>query len=458
MIIDKIKITELFEQFNYTVQLNQEENLTIITGPNGYGKTMILNIIYNLFNQRFYFFNNLVFKKIEIQLSNNYKIIITKKIEEIETNQKYEKTSNTIINKEDIGDEKEKIYIQFYKEKEELASFFYNNEEEIEFMQRIARFLPVRQISSFQWIDRRTDRILSIEDVLNEYSDSLPEKYIKDLFLLNSKNEKFNEIIKNTNIHLIKEQRLIRQSSRNRYAEKEAVITNTILEYADELKNKIKNKQSESFLISQEIDSTFPKRLLEKDEILTEKDFNLRFIELKNKQERLTKYGLSSSKQEVPNKYDEENAKVLSVYLKDSEKKISVFDEILTKLELFTNILNERRFSFKSIKIDTNNGFAFYTNKNKPLNLKDLSSGEQHEVVLLYELIFNAKSNTLVLIDEPEISLHITWQNEFLNDLMQIIKLQNIQVLIATHSPQIINEYWDLTVNLEKQVKHERKY
>ncbi len=86
------------------------------------------------------------------------------------------------------------------------------------------------------------------------------------------------------------------------------------------------------------------------------------------------------------------------------------------------------------------------------MNLKDLSSGEQHEVVLLYELIFKAKPNTTVLIDEPEISLHITWQNDFLKDLMQIIKLQSIQVIIATHSPQIINENWDLTVNLEKQV------
>ena len=78
-----------------------------------------------------------------------------------------------------------------------------------------------------------------------------------------------------------------------------------------------------------------------------------------------------------------------------------------------------------------------------------MSSGEQHEVILLYELIFNTKSNVLVLIDEPEISLHITWQKEFLSDLLKIIKIQNIQVLIATHSPSIINDRWDLVYNLE---------
>ena len=85
--------------------------------------------------------------------------------------------------------------------------------------------------------------------------------------------------------------------------------------------------------------------------------------------------------------------------------------------------------------------------------LTQLSSGEQHEVVLLFELIFKAKDNVLVLIDEPELSLHIAWQKTFLSDLQKIIKLQNISVILATHSPQIINSNWDLVVDLEKGVR-----
>lgn len=82
--------------------------------------------------------------------------------------------------------------------------------------------------------------------------------------------------------------------------------------------------------------------------------------------------------------------------------------------------------------------------------MTDLSSGEQHEVVLLYELLFKVSEKSLVLIDEPEISLHIVWQKEFLKDLLEIIKIRNFDVLIATHSPSIIDENWDLTVELEK--------
>lgn len=139
------------------------------------------------------------------------------------------------------------------------------------------------------------------------------------------------------------------------------------------------------------------------------------------------------------------------VYLNDLEQKLSVFDELLEKLELFTSILNERRFTYKSIAIDREKGFYFKTTKDKILDLNELSSGEQHEVVLLYELIFKTRPGIMVLIDEPEISLHISWQKEFLDDLLRIIKIQDFQVLIATHSPSIINDRWDLVYNLEKR-------
>lgn len=149
-------------------------------------------------------------------------------------------------------------------------------------------------------------------------------------------------------------------------------------------------------------------------------------------------------------KYSAEDSKALLVYLNDLEEKLNVFNPILEKLDLFTTILNERRFTYKSISIDQSKGFTFKDHRDKDLTLEQLSSGEQHEVVLLYELIFNTRANSLVLIDEPEISLHITWQKEFLKDLLKIIELQQFQVIVATHSPSIINDRWDLVHTLKK--------
>ena len=45
MRINSIKIEKLFEIFDYDISFSTNENVLIITGPNGFGKTMILNII-----------------------------------------------------------------------------------------------------------------------------------------------------------------------------------------------------------------------------------------------------------------------------------------------------------------------------------------------------------------------------------------------------------------------------
>ncbi|MFM0158773.1 AAA family ATPase, partial [Paraburkholderia sediminicola] len=77
-----------------------------------------------------------------------------------------------------------------------------------------------------------------------------------------------------------------------------------------------------------------------------------------------------------------------------------------------------------------------------------LSSGEQHEIVLMYDLLFRVRPNTLVLIDEPELSLHVTWQKAFLRDLLGIVAAANFDVILATHSPFVVGDRSDLAIAL----------
>lgn len=69
MKIAKIEIKGLFDLFDYSIPMN-EEGITIITGPNGYGKTMLLNIVYSFFNDKLLFFKKLVFKEIRYNGQN----------------------------------------------------------------------------------------------------------------------------------------------------------------------------------------------------------------------------------------------------------------------------------------------------------------------------------------------------------------------------------------------------
>ena len=69
-----------------------------------------------------------------------------------------------------------------------------------------------------------------------------------------------------------------------------------------------------------------------------------------------------------------------------------------------------------------------------------LSSGEKQLTHIYSHLLFDVEPDSLVIIDEPEISLHVNWQRRFLEDLQRIVELRQFDVLIATHSPQIVGD------------------
>jgi predicted ATP-binding protein involved in virulence len=140
--------------------------------------------------------------------------------------------------------------------------------------------------------------------------------------------------------------------------------------------------------------------------------------------------------------------KVLWIYLNDVQKKLQLFDFLLARVELLRDIIN-KRFQYKELTVKKEKGFLFLSNHDKSeVPLTALSSGEQHELVLTYDLLFKARKNSLVFIDEPELSLHVSWQRKFLEDIGRISELADLDFVIATHSPSIIHNRRDLMVGL----------
>jgi len=151
----------------------------------------------------------------------------------------------------------------------------------------------------------------------------------------------------------------------------------------------------------------------------------------------------------IPSTVEESTTNVLSVYADDVERKLSVFGEVAKLIELLKQFIKDH-FLNKELAVDKERGFYLYSTQTKEeLTPAQLSSGEQLELVLINELLFRTKPNSLILIDEPEISLHVDWQLQFLEDLRNIISLSPFDALLATHSPLIINNRWDLAVELE---------
>ena len=410
-----IQFEKLFGRFDYNVIFNSE-GLTILTGPNGYGKSTILKSIEAIGKEfvGIMFFMRLDFRKITVNFENNRNIII-------------EKVDNTLI----IND----IPI-----KEEV---FQNSLEEI--MERRPFF---SRIDENTWFDRRRGTRITLNDYISDLyvkevrsveSDADIKIFSTELIILL---KEMKQLV--GEIYFIKEQRLIREN-KNRRDEQEVV--NVIEELPIRFRELMQNVQQDYSIVANKLDSTYPNRLFETEEGIAESDYKIKMQEMASKFESLSKYDLSTMQEPVNFIFKEEHAKALKVYFDDFEVKYQVYEDFINKLDLYTDIINHR-LSFKTLKISKEFGISIIDENSKHLKLTQLSSGEKQEIVLFYDLIFGTEKDILLLIDEPEISLHITWQKKFMDDLLRIIDYKGFNVIVATHSPQIINNHWDRQVDL----------
>jgi predicted ATP-binding protein involved in virulence len=460
MNLQSLKIKKLFGQFDYDISVNKQEGITILTGPNGYGKTTVLNIIYHFFQQNFFFFQKLNFDSITFCFSENRNIILVKK-----ESVKMEQIIQNIDGQQRVAHQNRiffEIHLFLEINQRPIESYKYTGEAENRLLQTLQTvfFSKKQSIPHDMLVNTDTGKVID----LGHISDLLLRSPQKTIELLNGFPRKIDDlqqllsVFSQNNVYLIKEQRLLKTvhpfDRLNNPIKTDTSFSYTIQNYALELRNLIQQKQVEAFQEAQKLDNTFPERLMQNSNKLSPEEFKKRFTDLTEKQQGLQQFGITVSNIQVP-EYKEEKADVLSVYLDDAEKKAGFFDELADKINLFVTMINEKEFAHKRLMIDRTNGFYFISDTNEKLELEILSSGEQEETVILYELLFKTQENALVLIDEPEISLHVSWQKSFIKDLLSISKIRQISFLAATHSPQIINSRWDLVTDLYQLSKGE---
>ena len=98
-------------------------------------------------------------------------------------------------------------------------------------------------------------------------------------------------------------------------------------------------------------------------------------------------------------------------------------------------------FSESNKSVSLNNKFELeFKVNNEILNFPQLSSGERQVIYILLKVAIATKDNALILMDEPEISLHLSWQEKLLAQIREINP--NSQIIIVTHSPAIVMNGW----------------
>ncbi|MEH0700687.1 AAA family ATPase [Vibrio owensii] len=125
----------------------------------------------------------------------------------------------------------------------------------------------------------------------------------------------------------------------------------------------------------------------------------------------------------------------MSSLVESYEKKKTRYYRELNKFEtLVNNFLKE---TGKEIVISATDQPKIKINGKKK-DITILSSGESQILIMLAQLVLNKKlpKNGILIIDEPEISLHISWQDMFVEALQAANP--DLQIILATHSPAII--------------------
>lgn len=424
MKIKSISVTKLFGIFDHSIKFN--EDITILIGENGLGKTVILEMLNNIFKQRFHSVSEVKFDKFNINFDNRVSWSFRVNEGRLQVRDS-SKTSN-------------------------LWKYLYNDQNKYEALKK-KRSESIHQKNT----SNKQNSNYSGHSDFDDLTDFFWQRMVIESKGKQKRNPIWFENIQDKiEIDLIETQRILTS-----YDDDNEKYRSTISDCAKSLQGKLKIYALESQKITAELDSSFPNRIIKSinsTSQLNYEDINKELFDINETWKQLTNVGLLTKLdiEEIQNlkNNDDSILNFINLYIQDSKKKLKPYDAIYDKLALFLNIANSRLkhkkllaclehgFKIQStvLKDDSGKAIEFHFNK--------LSSGEQHEIILFYKLIFLYEDNSLVLLDEPELSLHISWQNNFINDIKKIISYNNLTILIATHSPDIIGEHWHMTQEL----------
>ena len=455
--VTRIQVNKLFDEIDYDIVLDEEKPVGILIAPNGRGKTTILKLISFVVNPSYDLFmeiKDIPFssfvchfsngKRIELkQLPTKNKIMYDREADELDRNALAHSGKNAVKR---INDFEYRI----------LPS----NREEDDCV-RLSDFIKYKSGENGRHIDE-DDYDLLDPDLL----DLVPEKTVYKLVNPETSRRLFEIMLpryieKNLGdkrVVFIETSRLQAKPliERRLSPSAERRLFDPLLKASNYIAHLVFRARENYNIEVSKAKDRLPRLFLENESAILPLDV---FLEKWNKYteelEKFRKIGLIGpskgfiSDKEIPHVY-EKKKEFLNTYLEAFQHTIEPLNDIYKRLNLFKTIFDERnRITHKTVKCGTT-GIELYC-RDKLLELSDLSSGEKHDFIMFYNLIFRARENSLILVDEPEISLHIEWQESYLDHLIEICKANHMQAIVATHSPNIVSSHYDCLLDMGEQ-------
>ncbi|MDE2775625.1 MAG: AAA family ATPase [Chloroflexota bacterium] len=454
MRISNIVVKELFgnRSLEYKIELNDEPPITILHGPNGAGKTVIFKMVAGLFGATGVdpeIFMRYPFREFKVQFHNGEHIRVTRE---------YDARKDRYL--------APRVAHSEYKTPYRLdADILIRNR-----LDRLPRSLRNRYVhgdlSASELLTLLPDDVFGY-DVENPLSENM---FIFEKFPRKRSEEPpawLRELPSALDVQIVSTDRLfVRRAESERHSSRhrpENTSTRAaVVENSRDLERRINGVIRNANTQENTLNSAFPSRVVKSVNDGNRESWSFETVQpkleqLKEERGRLVDVGLIDPGEELQvDRYDDKTlGSVLKIYIEDSQKKYGEYKELADKITLYKTMVEElmkdKELLVSKDKDEDRGGYTFINRNNKrEIPLRELSSGEQHIIVLMYNLLFRSSREVdeLILIDEPEISLHIAWQKQFVNYLEKIAELSPFDVMIATHSPHVVNARWDLEVPL----------
>lgn len=411
--VKKIQIGGLFDLYDYEIDFNNDPNILILTGPNGFGKTSILNIINHFCAGDLWYFYFLPFDIINIDFDDDISFELKRiKLEERDQSKSY------------------RVSIRMVGKAVAIHSFAFDSAY-IYSLYRKAGYVRLGSLYAHKHQD----------DLIANHYSILQDDYLQENFM------PYIDFIHGQKCLMIEEQRIV---SRTAGRDNELQIK-SVEEIQEHLASFYTSAQKAYNQASLKIDGTFVQRLSKTKE--SDQGGILKHISKEKIYKTVVKqiadykrYGFAKELDVVSDlgiHYNE----VLKLYLKDIKDKLDSISEYYHKIALFDRLVSGKRLSHKRLVFE-NDGFSIKNANDDEVPIWKLSSGEQNLLILCYKLVFGLDNKNILLLDEPENSLHVAWLESLLSDYRSIAKASGSQIIIATHSPVFIHGNWNLTYDL----------